>query len=204
MTPEETNNQIEDMIKRLKAQYDLFFSGARKIPPIEDRKRLDVLIRETTKNRIRDNGQRFRFNTLVSRYVQYQELWNRQMREREEGPLDYRRRAAAFGSEALPLPPPAPPPPAPRQERNVTSPDAGSYVRVTSESNGEAIAALHARISEAQREIGKDALLTVRQVAAMVEKQATELRSRYGVSAIAFRVETVDGKVKIKAKPLQD
>jgi hypothetical protein len=38
----------------------------------------------------------------------------------------------------------------------------------------------------------------------MVQKQSEVVRSRYNVNSVAFRVETVDGKVKLKAKPLQD
>jgi hypothetical protein len=38
----------------------------------------------------------------------------------------------------------------------------------------------------------------------MVQKQAETVREKYHVNHVAFRVETVDGKVKLKAKPLQD
>src|SRR5438132_2444212 len=60
---------------------------------------------------MRDNARRFRFNQLLSRYNQYRELWGRKMREREEGPLDFRRRKAALNEPHPPPPPPAPPPP---------------------------------------------------------------------------------------------
>ena len=38
----------------------------------------------------------------------------------------------------------------------------------------------------------------------MVQKQSDMVREKYNVNTVAFRVETVDGKVKLKAKPLQD
>ena len=38
-------------------------------------------------------------------------------------------------------------------------------------------------------------------ICAMVEKQSEMVRSKYNVNAVAFRVETVDGKVKLR-KPL--
>jgi hypothetical protein len=42
------------------------------------------------------------------------------------------------------------------------------------------------------------------QLASMVQKQADLVREKYHVNSVAFRVETIDGKVKLKAKPLQD
>jgi hypothetical protein len=38
----------------------------------------------------------------------------------------------------------------------------------------------------------------------MVQKQSEIVRSKYRVNTVAFRVETIDGKVKLKAKPLQE
>ena len=38
----------------------------------------------------------------------------------------------------------------------------------------------------------------------MVQKQTEMVRERYKVDSVAFRVETVDGKVKLKAKPIQE
>ena len=45
---------------------------------------------------------------------------------------------------------------------------------------------------------------TLEQLAVMVQKQTEIVRDKYHVHTVAFRVETVDGKVKLKAKPLQD
>ncbi|MGA7614679.1 MAG: MXAN_5187 C-terminal domain-containing protein [Thermoanaerobaculia bacterium] len=205
MTPEETNNLIEDSIKRLKTMYDMFFAGTRKLPPTEDRRRLDQLIRETSKLRVRDNAQRFRFSTLVSRYNQYQELWGRLMREREEGPVDYRRRSAALGEETPPPEVEKPPeeaekPPAP----NVTSRPAESYVTVALDGSGDSIQRLCAEVQEAHNRLGKNTPVNVAQIAERVRQQAQELSTKYNVAAVAFRVETVDGKVKLRAKPVQE
>jgi hypothetical protein len=63
------------------------------------------------------------------------------------------------------------------------------------------MAELHRLVAEANKAIGK-ASPSVEQVAALVQKQAEQLRGRYNVDAVAFRVETVDGKVKLKAKPV--
>ncbi|MGZ4810549.1 MAG: MXAN_5187 C-terminal domain-containing protein [Thermoanaerobaculia bacterium] len=46
--------------------------------------------------------------------------------------------------------------------------------------------------------------MSLEQLSQMVEKQSEVVRTKYNVNAVAFRVETVDGKVKLKAKPLQE
>jgi hypothetical protein len=196
---EDSIDLFEEWLKRLKAQYDLFFMGARKLPPIEDRRRLDALVHELAKLRIRDNGSRFRFNTLLGRYNQYKELWTRLMREREEGPRDFRRRSAALTEER----PPAAPPEQPVRRAPETSAGTDSYVKVSSEGNNEAMTELHRQIAEANRQLGKNGSLSLEQVSSMVAQQAATIRERYRVSAVAFRVETADGKVKLKAKPVQ-
>ena len=190
-------DQLEEEIRKLKNKYDQFFSGIIKVPPSFERHQVESFIYEMNKQKIRDNGRRFRLSTLTSRYNQYREMWGRKMREREEGPLDFRRRQAAM--EGRPEEAPASPA-APR----VTSAPADPYVRMTPGANGDPIRRLFQEIERAHGEIGKRSNLTYEQVAAMVEKQTDLVRAKYNVKTVAFRVETVDGKVKLKAKPLQD
>ena len=52
--------------------------------------------------------------------------------------------------------------------------------------------------------MGKLPNMSLEQLAAMLEKQGNIVRAKYNVKTVAFRVETIDGKVKLKAKPLQD
>ncbi|HSN69582.1 MAG TPA: MXAN_5187 C-terminal domain-containing protein [Thermoanaerobaculia bacterium] len=199
MTNDEALDFFEEELRKLKTQYDLFFSGHRKLPPLQDRRRLDAMVHEIGKDRIRDNGARFRFNTLLGRYNQFRELWGRKMREREEGPLDFRRRSAAFApSEERAAPAPPPPP------RAATGTMVGgeSYVKVTEATAGAAAQRLYEQIAEAQKQLGKGGL-TLAQVEQIVRSQSDQMRSKFAVEAVGFRVEIADGKVKLKAKPLQ-
>jgi hypothetical protein len=150
---------------------------------------------------MRDNTRRFRYNTLLSRYNQYREMWGRKMREREEGPLDFRRRAAALGE---PSAPPPPPPEKPRQTARVTSANGESYVKVAQGTNGDEVRKLYDQLQQEHTKLGKSSPISLEQLSEMVAKQSEVVRTRYNVSAVAFRVETVDGKVKLKAKPVQE
>ena len=192
-------DKLEEDIRILKNKYDQFFGGLQKFPPMMDRRHVEVAIYEIGKQKMRDNARRFRYQQLLTRYNQFREMWGRKMREREEGPLEFRRRQAALNEPSEP-PPPPPPPAQPR----VTSNGADPYVKVTPGTNGEAIRRLHDQIERENLKMGRVSNVTVEQLTQMVEKQTELVRTKYHVSTVAFRVETVDGKVKLKAKPLQE
>jgi hypothetical protein len=192
--------KLEEDIRRLKNRYDQFFSGIQKAPPLQERRNIDVFIHELSKEKIRDNSRRFRMNQLLSRYNQMREMWGRRMREREEGPLEFKRRQAAMAAEpevaAARRPEPEPP--------RVTSAKSDPYVRVTTKSNGEEVRKLYEQIEREHFKLGKLPPVTFDQLTQMVQKQSEIVRSKYQVNTVAFRVETIDGKVKLKAKPLQE
>ena len=195
---------LEENIRKLKNKYDQFFNGIQKMPPMQDRKNVEILIYEIGKQKMRDNGRRFRYNTLLSRYNQYREMWGRKMREREEGPLDFRRRAAALASPSEPAAPPAAEQKPRAAASRVTSANGDSYVKVAPGTNGDELRKLYDQLQQEHSKLGKSAPITLEQLGKMVEQQSEVVRSRYNVSAVGFRVETVEGKVKLKAKPLQE
>ena len=192
--------KLEEDIRRLKNRYDQFFAGIQRTPPQQERRNIDVFIHELSKEKIRDNSRRFRFNQLITRYNQLRVMWGRRMREREEGPLEFKRRQSAMADEpdfaAASRPEPEPP--------RVTSSKADPYVRVTKASNGEEVRKLYEQIEREHFKLGKLPPVTFDQLTQMVQKQSEIVRSKYQVNTVAFRVETIDGKVKLKAKPLQE
>jgi hypothetical protein len=195
---DEELDKLEEGIRILKTKYDQFFLGILKFPPSFERKQIETAIFEIGRQKMRDNTRRFRYNQLLTRYNQFREMWGRKMREREEGPLDFRRRQAALNE-------PVPPPPPPEAERpRVTSNGADPYVKMTPGTNGEAIRRLYDQIEREHLKMGKIPNVSIEQLTKMVEQQTQIVRAKYHVSTVAFRVETVDGKVKLKAKPLQE
>ena len=63
---------------------------------------------------------------------------------------------------------------------------------------------MYNQIEKEHRKLGKNANLTFEQLRSMVEKQSEQVRERYNVDVVGFRVDVVDGKVKLKAKPIQE
>jgi len=194
-------DRLEEDIRKLKNKYDQFFAGIQKVPPSQERRNIEVFIHELAKQKMRDNARRFRYNQLLTRYNQFREMWARKIREREEGPLDFRRRTAALSEPVAPPPPPAE---ETRPAARVTSPKGDPYVKVTPGANGEVVKRLYDEIERENLKLGKLPSITLDQLTTMVTKQSELVRSRYHVSAVAFRVDVVDGKVKLKAKPVQE
>lgn len=193
--------KLEEMIRVVKNKYDQFFAGIQKMPPMTERRNIEIFIHELSRQNMRDNARRFRFNTLTARWNQYRELWGRRIREREEGPIEFNRRKAALEAPAENSKSRAA---ASSAQTRETSGDAESYVKVAQGTNGDEVRQLLDQIQRENSKLGKPNNVTFEQLSAMVQKQSDMVRSRYNVNAVAFRVETVDGKVKLKAKPVQE
>ena len=80
-------SRLEDDIRKLKIEFDIYFNGASKRPPLEARARLDSLMKRIGDNRNLSYAQRYLYNTLVSRFVSYRELWRRDLKAKGEDVL---------------------------------------------------------------------------------------------------------------------
>jgi len=76
--------RLEDDIRKLKIEFDVFFNGGTKRPPLESRARLDSNVKRIADNRNLSYAQRYQFNSLVSRFTSYRELWRRTLKARGE------------------------------------------------------------------------------------------------------------------------
>ena len=72
--------RMEDDIRKLKIDFDIFFNGATKRPPLESRARLESYIKRVADNRNLSYAQRYQFNMLVARFTSYRELWRRTLK----------------------------------------------------------------------------------------------------------------------------
>ena len=76
--------RLEDDIRKLKIDFDIYFNGATKRPPLEARARMESYIKRIADDRNLSFTQRYFFNTLVSRFTSYRELWRRTLRAKGE------------------------------------------------------------------------------------------------------------------------
>ena len=76
--------RLEDDIRKLKIDFDIFFNGSSKRAPLESRARLESYIKRIADDRNLSYAQRYYFNTLVARFTSYRELWRRTLKAKGE------------------------------------------------------------------------------------------------------------------------
>jgi hypothetical protein len=76
--------RLEDDIRKLKIDFDIYFNGASKRAPLEARARLEAYMKRVADNRSLTYAQRYLFNSLVARFVSYRELWRRNLKAKGE------------------------------------------------------------------------------------------------------------------------
>lgn len=79
---DEQLDKLEDDIRRLKIDYEIFFNGGSKTPPQAARASLEARISRINGDRTLAYGSRYKLNTLLSKYNSYRHLWRRRLKER--------------------------------------------------------------------------------------------------------------------------
>ncbi len=86
MTADEELAKLEDNIRRLKIEYEIYFNASSKRPPRDTVFRVESAIKRFSNEASELTiSQRFKFNQLVQRYAVQNDLWRRKLREKEEG-----------------------------------------------------------------------------------------------------------------------
>ena len=86
MTVDEELSRLEEYIRRLKIEYEAYFSGGKPRPPSDTVFRVEQVIKNFSSDAGRLNvSQRFRFNNLSHRYAVHNDRWRMRLRRREEG-----------------------------------------------------------------------------------------------------------------------
>jgi len=178
--------QLEVELKRLEAEYNMFFAGRLPKPPWETRSRVESLVKQYDRAHIQNTGERFRFSTLQSRYAAFIDLWDRGMRAREEG------RSGPFPAKR-------------REEPAVAKAPENRIVHVAAfrdpTREQDKLRELYDSLVEARREIGEEAV-PFNKFTELVKTQVKKLRSG-GNSEVAFRVAVKDGKVSLTARAMK-
>jgi hypothetical protein len=78
-------NRAEMMIDQVNTLYNIFASGAERLPPIEKRKQLDQVIVSLKAINKPTLGALFRFNSVINRYNANYERWDKLMKSLETG-----------------------------------------------------------------------------------------------------------------------
>ena len=77
--------RLEEDIRRLKIEFDIYFNGGSKRPPYDTKMRVESHLKRLGDDRSLTFAQRYYYNSLATRYASFRELWRRMMQGREEG-----------------------------------------------------------------------------------------------------------------------
>ena len=178
---------FEAELKKLEAEYNMYFAGRLQRPPWELRKRVELAAKRLDRAHIANYGQRFRFTTLQTRLAKSIGLWDRGLRAREEG------RPGPFAQ------------PRPVDERPKPSKREDKVLHVTSFEDPlkemEKVHHLYDNLAQARREAGQEAI-PFHKFADLIKTQVNQLKEK-GSPEVAFRVAVKDGKVAFTARGLK-
>jgi hypothetical protein len=187
--PSQTERELQRLeaeLKRLEAEYNMYFAGRLPKPPWETRARVQAIVKQFDRGFIRNTGDRFRFETLQSRYATFIDLWDRGLRAREEG------RPGPFAQKPSSIEPAKRGP----EDRILHVSSFRDPVREI-----DKLTDLYESLAEARREVGEDAP-PFHKFAELVKNQVKKLRDG-GSPEVAFRVAVKDGKVNFTARGLK-
>ena len=172
-------------IKRLEAEYNMFFAGRLPRPPWETRNRVDAMIKRYDGGQLTSTADRFRFEMLQTRFQKMLEVWDRGMRAKEEG------RSGPFNARSRLT----------RQRGDADS----KILHVTALKDPmremDKVHALYDSLMQARRGLGED-VVPFHRFAALVKDQVVKLRDS-GTTEVAFRVAMKDGKVNFTVRGLK-
>jgi len=201
---EEDLEKIDEGIFKLQKEWDRFFSGQERKAPFEAKQRLDRLVRRYVGVEIRNNIERFRFQSLTAKYNTLSDLWNRRLRAIEEGrpltsvQLKHVREAAAETAATAALPPPV-------SAGSKPADTSGARVEVrlsTLRDDEQGVKALYEQFRAARASVGESEV-KFESFRKLIAQQRTRLLEEKDAVAVDFRVALQDGKVALKAKPVR-
>lgn len=199
MTVDEEISKLDDNLRRLKIEYDVFFGGGSKKPPTETEWRVTNGLKRVGETLKLNYTQRFRFNAIAQRYAVFSDLWRQKLKVREEG---YRRPAdAMLGISGLRH----------EQEEAAAMEIEGKHPKEAPQKpfsvacsdpsrEGEAVKALFHAMVAARRTAGTPAEANFASFQSFVQKKTEQIRRQYGCHSVQYTVEVHDGQVRLKAK----
>jgi hypothetical protein len=198
LTIDEELTHLDSLLRRLKIEYEVFFTNPTKRPPADMEWKVLALLRKHSDGGRMNFSQRFRYNEMAQRYAIYSDLWRKKSRIREEG---YRRPQDALLSvqgvrvpeEHAPQHPPA---------YGVGSKEPRSFTVECSDvkAQGEEVERLYNALVAAKKKSGESVTGNLDSFSKFVQNKTSQIRKQYACEVVEYSVELQDGQVKLKAK----
>ena len=200
-TIDEELGALERDIRQLKIEYDQYFGGGRKRPPSEIEWRIDLIVKKyAERSGDMKFGQRFRYNNLTQTYAKYKDIFRKKVRQKEEGTVQRHFGAAAKAIENQ------------RAQQRLAGDQANSEAEAAAEvpsfritcsepeQEADKVDRLFQAFVDAKKTAGEEVgRLSQAGFAEFVRKKTKDLQKQNGCSDVEYVVETIGGRVKLKA-----
>ncbi len=199
VTVDEELTLLDDNIRKLKIEYEVYFAGGSKKPPEDLEWRVRAAIKKFSDGRAFNFAQQFRYNTLAQKYAVLSDLWRRKLKVKEEG---YRRPQDALlaiqglrseeehaAAEALGV-----------AGKRARRPKAEQFEFADPAAELELAKSLYQALVEARSRAaaapdpGFDSFYN------FLCKKTAQIRSHYGCVTVRYSIELENGELKLKAR----
>ena len=183
-TVDQQLTRLEDDIRHLRIEFDIFFNGGAKRPPYDTKGRVETLLKRLADDRTLTYAQRYRFNSLSARYNAFRDLWRRTMQGREEG------RDAVSAARA-----------SAKKEITEAKVQPVSVVCLDAHHEVELLKNLYNSLIEAKRHCGEPTEdLSFPKFHRLIASKADGIKQQRGCDRVRFSVAIEDGHVSFKAR----
>jgi hypothetical protein len=207
VTLDEELTVLDTQLRRLKIEYDVYFSNPKKKPPTEIEWKVLALLRKFSDGGRMSFSQRYRYNEMAQRYAVHSDLWRKKCRIREEG---YRRpQEALLGVVGVR--------PENREEEKEhvgvyeindtdVAPDSSNpdkpFSIACSDGEPDKVEKLYNALMEAKKRAGEATAgaASLDSFAAFVRNKTSQIRQSHHCAEVEYTVEIEGGKAKLKAK----
>ena len=183
-TPDEQLTRLEEDIRRLRIEFEIFFNGGSKRPPYDTKGRVETILKRLGDDRALTFAQRYRYNSLAARYNSFRELWRRTMQGREEG----RDAVSAHRASA---------------RKEITEPkiEPVSVVCLDAHHEIDLVKNLYNSLIEAKQHCGEPTEdLSFPKFHRLIASKADGIKQQRGCDRVRFSVTVENGHVSFKAK----
>jgi hypothetical protein len=213
VTIDEELTVLESQLRRLKIEYEVYFSNPTKRPPTDIEWKVLSLLRKFSDGGRMSFSQRFRYNEMAQRYAVYSDLWRKKGRIREEGyrrpqdallsvsgvrPEEHQPEHKAYGLGQAAAAAAAATAPAQVPSSAVKGP-----LRIEcsdARAEQEKVAVLYKALTDAKKNAGEAVSGNMESFSSFVQKKTDQIRKQYGCQAVEYSVEMEGGQVRLKAK----
>jgi hypothetical protein len=218
VTTDEELDLLDSHLRRLKIEYEIYFSNPTKKPPTDVEWKVLNLLRKFSDGSRISMQQRYRYNEMAQRYAIYSDLWRKKSRIREEGyrrPQDELLSVQGVRPEGHETPQRKVYGVGPAAKAVVASAGAaGAAVGMAraaeakpfsmecsdARTERDQVQKLYRALTEAKQKAGEAVSGNAESFTAFVQKKTDQIRKQYGCEKVEYTVEMQDGHVKLKAK----